>query len=407
MNGSLRLQRVGKAYRHYETPWRRLSEWLTLGQLRRHVDVWALRDVTMDIGAGEAIGIVGSNGAGKSTLLKIIAGTTQATEGTVDVRGRVAAILELGIGFHPEFTGRENTLMAGQLLGYSSAEIAERMADIEAFAEIGSYIDLPVRTYSSGMAVRLAFSVATAIRPDVLIVDEALAVGDAYFQHKSFARIREYKKLGTTLLFVSHSPAIVKSICDRSILIERGLVVRDGPPDDVLDYYNALVARHEVEYEVQDAGGTGVRSGDRRATVERVELVYDAAPATAVPSGAAVSFRISLQAHADLPDLTVGILIRDSIGNDVFGTNTYHLGRTLQRVAAGRRFTCVFDIASLALGTGNYSLSVALHCDMTHVSGNYDWWDRVIVFQVLPGSGPHFIGIVGLDARCRIDDAAA
>jgi lipopolysaccharide transport system ATP-binding protein len=407
VTGSLRLQRVGKAYRHYETPWRRLSEWLTAGRLRRHIDVWALRDVTMGIAAGEAVGIVGSNGAGKSTLLKIIAGTTQPTEGTVDVRGRVAAILELGIGFHPEFTGRENTFMAGQLLGYSSEEIAARMTDIEAFAEIGSYIDLPVRTYSSGMAVRLAFSVATAIRPDVLIVDEALAVGDAYFQHKSFAKIREYKQMGTTLLFVSHSPAIVKSICDRAILIEQGLVVRDGKPDDVLDYYNAIIARREADYEVQAADGAGIRAGDRRATVERVELLYGAAAATAVPCGAPVRFRVTLRARADLPDLTIGILIRDAVGNDVFGTNTYHLGQSLHQVPAGKHISCTFDVESLALGTGNYSLSVALHCDMTHVSGNYDWWDRVIVFQVLPGPGPHFIGVAMLPVGCRIDDASA
>ncbi len=404
LNGRIRLHRIGKAYRRYETPWRRLGEWVTLGRLVRHTDVWALRDITLEIAPGEAVGIVGANGAGKSTLLKLIAGTAFPTEGTSHVDGIVAAILELGIGFHPEFTGRENAYMAGQLLGYSSVQIGERMPDIEGFAEIGSYIDLPVRTYSSGMQVRLAFSVATAIRPDVLIVDEALAVGDAYFQHKSFARIRDFKRQGTTLLFVSHSPAIVKSVCDRAVLIDKGLLVRDGTPDSVLDYYNALMAHRGVEYEVQAVRDEGVRSGDRSCIIERVELLYEGRPASAVPSGASATFRITLRANVDLAELTIGIVIRDAVGNDVFGTNTYHLGRPLRHVLAGRQITCDFLVNAVALGTGNYSLSVALHRDMTHVSGNYDWWDRALVFQVLPNNGPHCIGIAMLDVDCRIND---
>jgi lipopolysaccharide transport system ATP-binding protein len=381
-----------------------LGEWVTLGRLVRHTDVWALRDVTLEIAPGEAVGIVGANGAGKSTLLKLIVGTAFPTEGTSHVNGIVAAILELGIGFHPEFTGRENAYMAGQMLGYSSTQIGARMQDIEDFAEIGSYIDLPVRTYSSGMQVRLAFSVATAIRPDVLIVDEALAVGDAYFQHKSFARIRDFKHQGTTLLFVSHSPAIVKSVCDRAVLIDKGLLVRDGTPDSVLEYYNALMARRGVEYEVQAVRDEGVRSGDRSSVIERVELLYDGQPASAIPSGASATFRITLHANVDLAELTIGIVLRDAVGNDVFGTNTYHLGHPLRHILAGRQITCDFAVKAVALGTGNYSLSVALHRDMTHVSGNYDWWDRALVFQVLPNNGPHCIGIAMLDIDCRIKD---
>ena len=223
MTGRIVLHDLGKSYRHYHAPSQRLIEWVTLGAAIRHEERWALRGVTLEIAGGEAVGIIGANGAGKSTLLKLITGTTHPTTGHAVVDGRVAALLELGIGFHPDATGRDNVLMAGQLLGYQSSEIAARMSDIERFAEIGSYLDSPVRTYSSGMHVRLAFSVATAIRPDILIVDEALAVGDAYFQHKSFARIREFKAAGTTLLFVSHSAPVVKSICDRAVLLEGGL----------------------------------------------------------------------------------------------------------------------------------------------------------------------------------------
>jgi len=171
----------------------------------------------------------------------MITGTTQPTTGGVHITGRVAAMLELGMGFHPDFTGRQNAFMAGQLLGYGVDEIAHLMPEIEAFAEIGDYIDQPVRVYSSGMQMRLAFSVATAHRPDVLIVDEALSVGDAYFQHKSFARIREFRERGTTLLLVSHDKGAIQAICDRAILLNSGRLVREGEPEEVMDYYNALL----------------------------------------------------------------------------------------------------------------------------------------------------------------------
>ncbi|HEY6892714.1 MAG TPA: ABC transporter ATP-binding protein, partial [Rhodanobacteraceae bacterium] len=274
VKGGLSLSGLGKAYRQYGSPSQRLLEWISFGRIARHRARWALRDVTLQVVPGEAVGIVGANGAGKSTLLKLITGTTRPTTGSLTVDGRVAALLELGIGFHPDASGRDNAMMAGQLLGYSASEVAARMPEIEAFAEIGDYVDLPLRTYSSGMQVRLAFSVATAIRPDILIVDEALAVGDAYFQHKSFARIREFKTAGTTLLFVSHSAAIVKSICDRAVLLEGGLLVRDGEPDNVLDYYNALVASRALRYEMTHAEHEDyVRSGDRRAAIVDVALV--------------------------------------------------------------------------------------------------------------------------------------
>nr|EJJ8492468.1 ABC transporter ATP-binding protein [Escherichia coli] len=168
------------------------------------------------------------NGAGKSTLLKIITGTTAPTHGNISVKGRVAALLELGMGFHPDFTGKENVFMSGQLMGLTSAEIDELMPDIEAFAEIGDYINQPVRTYSSGMQVRLAFAIATAVRPQLLIIDEALSVGDAYFQAKCFNRIRNFKKRGTTLLIVSHDQAAIANICTRAILLDKGRVVADG-----------------------------------------------------------------------------------------------------------------------------------------------------------------------------------
>ena len=221
---------IGKAYRFYPSRWARLSEWLAPGTPRHELQ-WVLRHVTFSVAAGESVGIIGRNGAGKSTLLKLITGTTQPSEGEVRAEGRVAALLELGIGFHPEFTGRENAFMTGQLMGVSEPDIAAAMPQIEGFAEIGRYIDEPLRTYSSGMQVRLAFSVATAFRPDILIVDEALAVGDLYFQHKCYARIRQFRAEGMTLLFVSHDPGAIKSLCDRAILLDAGGVRADDRPD--------------------------------------------------------------------------------------------------------------------------------------------------------------------------------
>jgi lipopolysaccharide transport system ATP-binding protein len=402
VKGAIALAGIGKAYRQYDAPRDRLFEWMSMGSIKRHRSRWALRDITLDVEPGQSLGVIGANGAGKSTLLKVITGTTRPTTGSLSVEGRVAALLELGIGFHPDVTGRDNVLIAGQLLGFTAAEIAARMDAIEAFAEIGAYLDLPIRTYSSGMHVRLAFSVATAIRPDILIVDEALAVGDAYFQHKSFARIREFKAAGTTLLFVSHSAAVVKSICDRAVLLDGGLLVRDGSPDQVFDYYNALVTSRTLRHEIVQSDAAGTRSGDRRAAVEEVTLLCGGVATEAVRSGEPATLRIRLRALEAVDDLTVGFLIRDALGNDMFGTNTYHLEHRRFGLAQGARFVCDFDIRDMALGVGHYNMSVALHSDMTHVSGNYDWWDRALTFEVVPGRAPHSIGVVALDVTCRM-----
>jgi len=243
--GTITVTNLGKAYKQYPNRWSRLAEWVLPGSKPRHSLKWVMQGVSFSVQPGEAVGIIGINGAGKSTLLKMITGTTQPTTGSVHITGRIAALLELGMGFHPDFTGRQNAFMAGQLLGYSVEEIAHLMPDIEAFAEIGDYIDQPVRVYSSGMQMRLAFSVATAHRPDVLVVDEALSVGDAYFQHKSFDRIRAFRKQGTTLLIVSHDKAAIQSICDHAILLNGGKLAMAGQPEAVMDYYNAMLADHQ------------------------------------------------------------------------------------------------------------------------------------------------------------------
>jgi lipopolysaccharide transport system ATP-binding protein len=399
MSGQLTVADLGKAYRFYPSHWARLAEWLAPVKPRHELQ-WVLRHVSFSVAAGESVGIIGRNGAGKSTLLKLITGTTQPSEGEVRVGGRVAALLELGIGFHPEFTGRENAFMTGQLMGVSEQDIAAAMPQIEGFAEIGRYIDEPLRTYSSGMQVRLAFSVATAFRPDILIVDEALAVGDLYFQHKCYARIRQFRAEGMTLLFVSHDPGAIKSLCDRALLVDAGGLRADDRPDHVLDVYNALVAEREnaaVLAAEPPARGGGVRSGDRRAVLLEVTLLADERPARTVRVGQPVRLSVRLRKDTDVADLTVGFLIRDRLGNDVYGTSTWNLGqRALRDVPVGAEACVDYDIPALNLGPGSYSITVALHSDITHLEDNYDWWDKALVFEVVRGPETFFVGVAQL-----------
>ena len=405
MSAALRVERLGKRYKHYARPRDRLLEWASAGRLVRHSDAWVLRGVSFEVARGEGVAIVGANGAGKSTLMRLVAGTLQPSEGRVTVAGRVAA-LELGLGFHPDFTGRQNAFAAGELLGLRAADVARLLPEIEDFAEIGDAIDDPVRTYSSGMQLRLAFAVATAARPEILIVDEVLAVGDAYFQAKCMARIRAFREQGTTLLFVSHDPTAVRRLCDRALLLDRGLLLRQGPASEVLDYYNALIAKLTSDYEIRQgrelAGeGGSTRSGSRRVETAAVELLGPQGPQRAFPVGAPVRIRVSATAREAVAALTVGFAIRDRLGVEVFGTNTHHLGVAAPPLAAGESFVAEFELP-LRSGVGSYALTVALHAGATHVEGNYDWWDEVVTFQVVPGGEPVFVGAAYLPTTARL-----
>jgi len=405
--GQLRVRNLGKAYKRYVRKRGRALEWL--GARPQHELRWVLRDISFDVESGEAVGIVGANGAGKSTLLKIIAGTTQATSGSCEVAGTLSALLELGLGFHPEFTGRQNVYMAGSIRGFTSEQTRGLMGDIEAFAEIGDYIDQPLRTYSSGMHVRLAFAVVTAVRPDILIVDEALSVGDTYFSHKSFDRIRRFREQGTTLLFVSHNPGAVKTLCDRAILLDEGQMLRDDAPDAVLDYYNARIAVQQADSAIRETeretGRVVTRSGSNAAHVEKVELLSRDKAVRALRSGDPATIRLEIAVDQPLPELTVGILLRDRLGNDVFGTNTFHCNAPMRDLAAGRRIAVEFVIDSMRLGIGSFSLTTALHTGESHVAANYDWWDRALVFQVVKGEGPTVIGVCNLPVSVSWGDA--
>ena len=398
---------LGKCYRRYARPWHRLGEWVSGGRLVWHEAFWALRDVGFSVEPGETVGIIGLNGAGKSTLLKILTGTTQPTEGEVHLSGRVTALLELGLGFHPDFNGRQNIVMAGQLMGLSSAEIAALMPDVESFAEIGDYVDQPLRTYSTGMVVRLAFSVAAARRPDVMIVDEALSVGDVYFAHKCIRRLREFQQAGTTILFVSHDPAAIKTLCSRALLLDGGRMIQDGPPDRVLDYYNAMIARREVTLEIlqteASSGPATTRSGTFEARIAEVELLDgDGRPGRAFMVGDRGCIRVRVLFASTVVAPTVGILIRDRLGNDVFGTNSFHVAPIGGTYEPGDEMTVDFDL-QLNVGAGAYTLTAAVHSEATHLLNNYDWWYKAIGFHVVPGPDPPFIGTARLPVSIRVE----
>lgn len=399
-NNAITVTNLGKAYKQYPNRWARLAEWVLPGRRPRHALKWVLRDIDFSVAPGEAVGVVGINGAGKSTLLKMITGTTKPTTGEVFVGGRVAALLELGMGFHPDFTGRQNAFMAAQLLGYRGDEIPWLIPQIQSFAEIGDYIDQPVRVYSSGMQVRLAFSVATAARPDVLIVDEALSVGDTYFQHKSFERIREFRKQGTTLMIVSHDKSAIQSICDRAILLREGTIAMQGAPEAVMDYYNATLADHQKQTIRQEPRGDGkVRtvSGTGEAVIVDVALLDDnGAPVEVIDVGACVTLQIKARAGKKIPKLVVGYTIKDRLGEPMYGTNTELKECPEFDFTPEEELTVDFHFKA-NLGPGTYSVTAALSSSETHLENSFQWRDLALIFTVMNFSRAHFVGCAWLD----------
>ena len=392
--GSLRVENLGKAYRRYESEWQRVFSWFGL-PVKPSEEHWVLRHINFTIQPGEAVGIVGQNGAGKSTLLKLITDTLRPSEGRVHIAGRVSAILELGMGFNVEFSGRQNAQFTAGLMGYSQSDINHVMPEIEAFAEIGEYFDQPMRTYSSGMQMRVAFSVATAFRPDLLIVDEALSVGDSYFQHKSFDRIREFQDKGSSLLIVSHDRSAVQALCGRAILLEQGRMIKDGKPEEVMDFYNALIAEKEnqkVELVQHTSGKVQTISGTGEAALESIQLLNSKKqPIEVVGVGESVELVVRVRLNADIPKLVFGYMIKDRLGQTVFGTNTWHTKQVLLGGNTGSviEYCVAFE---MNLGPGSYSIAVALHADITHVTCNYEWRDLACVFHVSNFNKNDFIG---------------
>jgi len=405
MSGSIKAVNIGKAYKKYSNRWSRLIEWVSPFYKKQHELTWILKEINFTISPGEAVGIIGINGAGKSTLLKLITGTAKPSTGSIFIDGQVSAMLELGMGFHPDFTGRANVIMAAQLMGYNDEEIEEVMPEVEAFAEIGNYIDQPVRVYSSGMQVRLAFSIATARRPDILIVDEALSVGDDYFQHKSFDRIRKFSKMGTTLLIVSHDKSAIQTLCDRAILLDKGCIAQEGKPEAIMNFYNAMIAEREKEDITQEEfnnGKTQTTSGTGEVKTEDIGL-YNCEDQRIenVRVGESVILKVRIRVVEKIKTLVLGYVIKDRLGQDMYGTNTWYTKQVINNLQIGDRYQ--FNIKYKAnLGIGSYSVSIALHEQNTHISANYYWQDLALVFNVINTKEVQFVGNNWMEPEIKI-----
>lgn len=415
----LEAHRLCKSFARYESEWHRVSSWFSHGKIEQATTLDVLKDISFRLYKGEAIGLVGANGAGKSTLLKILSGTTIPTSGSYSIRGRVSSILELGMGFSLELDAQTNVRHALGLMGFSAEQISQSMDEIRDFAEVGAAWSEPLRTYSSGMQMRVAFAVATASRPDVLIVDEALSVGDTYFQHKCMDRIRAFRKAGSSLLLVSHDPSSIIGLCSRVLLLDRGSILMDGEAAVVMDFYNALIAEHESRSEgrgpafdaarqhrrsdglVQTESGTGAARFDSLSLVDHTGL-----PIEYVQSGEAVSLLADVEVLSPLPRLVFGFMIKDRLGMAVFGTNSFHQEKILFDLKAGQVLNFRSDFLA-NLGPGSYSISVALTSSDTHLIDNFQWRDVALVFRVYNDAEPYFLGLARLDAPISVSSGSA
>lgn len=429
------LEGLSKRYRVFHRQRDRIKEAMSFGAVRKSQDFWALRNVDLEVQRGTTLGIVGQNGAGKTTLLKMVSGVLQPTLGSVQVHGRVVALLELGAGFNPEFTGRENAALYGLILGIDRATMRDRFDEIQAFADIGQFFDQPVKTYSSGMQMRVAFAVAVNVEPDVLVIDEALAVGDAAFAHLCMQRMRKMQEDGMTILLSSHNTSTIKNFCNEAILVDRGEMVAHGPTVDVVDRYVALLARVESERapaggtvatskEHQALGGEGAsgslafkegprldgisgrsqREGTGEARVRKVELVDSRGQRVHfVGPDEVVTIRVHLEYLAPVDESVLVIAIRNAQGLDLFSTSTAANGAALGARLAGQRPVVDFTL-KLPVAHGSYSVT-------TVVSGSgaknsvVDWVGIAATFEVTPPtSGALIQGLVDLPTQVRVFD---
>jgi lipopolysaccharide transport system ATP-binding protein len=429
---AVEFQNVSKSYAIYDSPGDRLRELLSPRRVKRHREFWALRDVSFEVRRGETFCIVGENGSGKSTLLQIVAGILQPTSGTVAVQGRVSALLELGAGFNPEFTGRDNVYLNGSILGFTTRQIDERYKEIESFAEIGDFIRQPVKTYSSGMVVRLAFAVAINVDPDILLVDEALAVGDIYFRQRCMRKVHELRARGVTILFVSHATADVKAVGDRALWLEHGRTMEIGNTDHVVAKYLAAMVEKDSTYlkghsetRWRAAGPTrapeiveGIpnidhRYGDRRAEVIGIAVLdAEGRPLGMLEPSSAIVVRISVHAHADLAQPMVGFMLRNQMGMDFAGTNTTREGHELPPMLAGDTVTVDFHLDIPELYPGSFSFSPAIANGTLLTYTMCDWIDNAIALQMARNEGQiygylHLPCRIQVNARLRSEPASA
>ena len=359
----LKVNNLSKSFKEYKSPIHRVLSWFGLSHSIGEKKIF--NSISFEVERGESVGIVGLNGAGKSTLLKTIAGTLEPSKGTITVNGSVSAILELGMGFNPEFSGRRNSRYALSLMGYSSKRINDLIDDIERFSELGDYFDKPVRLYSSGMQMRVAFSVATAVEPELLIIDEALAVGDIFFQQKCLARIKRMQEKGTALLLVTHDPNTIREFCSSSILIENGTAVK-GDTRHLIDYYesqNILDIKNQRELSIidekilTDRGYVDSCVARILCTDEQVETL------TSVLTGSSVLINIKIELKREVKSPIVGVILKDSLSRDVFTFDTKNYFHNIMNKAKDS-LEVSFEM-ELPLSDGNYFVSISL-ADNSH-----------------------------------------
>lgn len=383
---AIQVENLEKIYKLYNKPSDRLKETLGLGRKKRHIEHHALKGVDLTIHQGETVGIIGTNGSGKSTILKIITGVLNPTEGSVVVNGRISALLELGAGFNMEYNGIENIYLNGTMIGFSEKEIDEKMEDILAFADIGEYVHQPVKTYSSGMFVRLAFAVAINIDPEILIVDEALSVGDVFFQAKCYHKFEEFKKMGKTIVFVSHDLSSISKYCDRVVLLNQGVKLGEGSPKEMIDAYKqVLVGQYAIPEndgdniledeklralaagkteEIAAAGGNInpdlLEYGSKKAVITEYFITDEKGTKTsAIIKGSPFHIHMKVHMEEDIAAPVFAFTIKNIKGTEITGTNTMFEKAFLEAVKAGEEKEIIFS-QEMNLQGGEYLLSLGV-----------------------------------------------
>lgn len=370
----LSLNHIHKTFKVYVSPWHRLQEAL-LGGLRHHENL-VLKDISFILKKGEALGLLGCNGAGKSTLLKLILGILHPDVGDITRVGRITGLLELGTGFDPALSGRENIYVNGLLLGIPQQELKQKESQIISFAELDNYIDQPVRTYSSGMSMRLGFAVAIHANPTCFIIDEALAVGDIRFQQKCFDYLKKFRANGGSLLLVSHDLNAIQHLCDRVLVLNQGSVVFDGAPDAAGQCYYELMSQAP-----QHQGSSKFPGWGRQAVYVKSLTLTDVNQTILRQIEIGQVVRLSVQVYASVTrDLTIGFMIKDRFGQELFGTNTALMGQSIE-VSAQHNYSFVFEWP-VYISPGTYTISVALHGGVHHADDCEHWWDQAYSFDV-------------------------
>jgi lipopolysaccharide transport system ATP-binding protein len=391
----IHIENISKTFKLYRSPADRLKEII----FRRsfHTDFQSLNGVSLHVNDGETLGIIGPNGAGKSTLLKVLSGIIIPDSGTVNISGKVTGLLELGTGFNPEMTGRQNIYMNGLLIGMTREEIDKRIQSIVDFTELGSFIENPIKTYSSGMVMRLAFAVAYHAEPSCFLVDEALSVGDAHFQQKCMKAIKGFKEKGGSIIFVSHDLNAVKMLCDKAILLSKGKTLDEGNPEQIVNTYNFLLAQQEDEEmprKMLEEKSEKTDYGSMEIKITNVAVVGRHSASSVISSGEETTISVFFTSHIKVSNITIGIIIRDKYGQDIFGTNTFYNNVTIE-CKDGCNYICEY-VMDMNIGTGKYTVTAAIHTDENHIDTCFNWMDRAVDFEVAGIYGPIFNGLARL-----------